>query len=117
QTPFSEEYLQLDRWTMLLEDEKNHQFEPSRIVEHPGGKESALRGASSEDEPANLLRGRLLGWSGVIKDVELYFPLHRVSGEPLVSSATKSLKFVVVQSSNPSVRAEGTWEFSNFGRQ
>lgn len=114
QTSFSEEYLQLGRWTLFLEDENKHQVEPTHIVEHPGGRESAIRSTSSGEERGSPLGGRALGWSAVTKDVELYLPLYRVGGEALVSNTTKSLKFVVVQSTNPSVRAEGTWDLSKF---
>ncbi len=113
QTPLSEEYLKLDRWTIFLEDEQKHQFDPIRVVEHPRERGVARRQPTSEDETGNLLSERLQERFLVAKDVEFYFPKYHIQGEPVVGSEMRRLKLVVVQSSNPNVRAEGTWDLSN----
>jgi hypothetical protein len=116
-TALSEEYLKLGRWTIFLEGEQRHQFDPARIVEHAraGDLERSLTVTQNESEgfPGARYQGRSL----LTKDVELYFPMSQLTGEPILSPATKTLKLVILQADNPNVRAEGAWDFSTFEKK
>jgi hypothetical protein len=117
QTALSEEYLRLGRWAIFLEDEQKHQFEPVRVVEQPKEKGMERRVVTTETEsdefPGVRFQSRVLH----TKDVELYFPMSQLTGEPILSPATKTLKLVMLQADNPNVRAEGAWDSSTFEKK
>jgi hypothetical protein len=117
QTGLAEDYLRLDRWTIFLEDDQNHQFDPVRVEPHPVQSASERRLAMTQNERDGFPGGRSQVPSVIRRDVELYFPKYQLSGEQILTRATKSLKFVMLQSDNPSVKAEGVWDFSTFEKK
>jgi hypothetical protein len=114
QTALAEEYLNLDRWAIFLEDEEKHQFEPVRVVEQPRERGVERRVVPTQAGSDEFPEGRFQGRFTRAKDVELYFPMSRLAGEPILSPAAKALKLVMLQADNPNVRAEGAWDPSTF---
>jgi hypothetical protein len=117
QTGLAEDYLRLDRWTIFLEDDQNHQFDPVRVEPQPVQSASERRLATSQNERDGFPEGRFQGQSLIRRDVELFFPRYQLTGEPILTPATKNLKFVMLQSDGPSVKAEGVWEVSTFEKK
>lgn len=110
ETTLSEEYLKLSRWAIFLEDEKRHQFEPVRVVEQPKERGMERRAVTTQRESGDFSGTRFQGRFLITKDIELFFPVSRLTGEPILSPAAKALKLVMLQTDNPSVRAEGAWD-------
>jgi len=111
-TPFSDEYLKLDRWTFFLETESGQQIEPAKIVEHGISRQEfnveeqpadTTTTSMTEPEP-NLVRRRFPN-----KIVEFYFPLTNFDGVPLLSKQFKELKFGVVNTKKLEDKIEGAW--------
>jgi hypothetical protein len=117
QTGLAEDYLRLDRWTIFLQDDQGHQFDPGRLEPHPVQSASEGRLAMSQNESYGFPGGRFQVPSVTRRDVELYFPKYQLTGEPILTPTTKSLKFVILQSDNPNVKAEGVWDFSTFEKK
>jgi hypothetical protein len=117
QTGLAEDYLRLDRWTIFLEDDQGHQFDALRVEPHPVQSATERRLAVTRNERDGFPGGRFQVPSLMRRDVELYFPKYQFSGHPVLSPATKSLKFVMLQSDNPNVKAEGVWDFSTFEKK
>jgi hypothetical protein len=108
-TSSTEEFLQLDRWTMYLENEDGAQSEPGRIVEHPARREQAqqasedIRGSGREPSTST---------ANAVKEVELYFrQLPSRSANATVPPA-RILRFVMLEARNPLIRAEASWQIS-----
>jgi hypothetical protein len=66
----------------------------------------------TQNEGEGLLGERFQGRFLLTKDVELYFPMYQLTGEPILKPAAKTLKLVVLQSDDANVRAEGGWDVS-----
>jgi hypothetical protein len=115
QTGLAEDYLRLDRWTIFLEDGQRHQFDPVRVEPHPVESVSERRLAMNEDKGFPV--GRFQVPSLIRRDVELHFAKYQVTAEPILTPTTKSLKFVMLQSDDPSVKAEGVWDVSTFEKK
>jgi hypothetical protein len=111
QTTLSEEYLKLGRWTIFLEDEQRHQFDPVRVEEHPVESGMERRLPMTQDGSEGFPEARFLGQPLIRRDLELYFPKYQLTGEPILSAKTTTLKLVFLQADDTSVRAEGTWDF------
>jgi len=111
-TALSEEYLKLDRWTLFLEDEQRHQFDPVRVAEHPGAGNRERGHTVTQDEGEGFPGAPFQNRSSLRKDVELYFPMYELAGEPILNPASKTLKLVMLQSDDTNVRAEGEWDVS-----
>lgn len=94
-TPYSNEYLKLNRWTFFLETESGQQIEPVKVV--------------SGDSLNIAQRGRGFRSRMPSQNVEFYFPLTDHDGKPLLSPQNGSLKFAVVSVENKDKRAEGEW--------
>lgn len=114
QTSYTDDFLKLERWIIFLEDETKQQFEPMRVVEHPMQKRPPPDAAADRAGRNSLVYPGELTWPLTTKAVELYFPKKRYDGAPLLSATTKTLKLVVLEPKNTSVRAEGSWDFSSF---
>ncbi len=106
-TSSTPEFLNLDRWTIFIENDEGRDFEPGRIVEHPLRRGPSARipaesgGLSRESEESP--------WSQVSKDIECYFPLSHF-GDALIGKTTQKLRFVFLDSKHPRVRAEADWD-------
>ncbi|GAB4379580.1 MAG: hypothetical protein Kow0042_29120 [Calditrichia bacterium] len=111
-TPFSEEYLKLDRWTFFLETESGQQLEPEKVIEHPQSPNRFVTGGMADSTverfPSSPFSRRPLP----VKIVEFYFPLTDYDGIPLLTETAKKLKFGVVNSRKMEDRAEGIWDLN-----
>lgn len=108
ETSATEEFLTLDRWTMFLENEEGRQFEPARIRELPIQRQR--RQSAEPDEPRAQERD-LSGFAATArKEVELYF--RQIPGESRnpAGAALRTLRFIMFETKNPVVRAEGAWQ-------
>jgi hypothetical protein len=114
-TPFAENYLKPDRWTIFLEDKEKHQIEPDRIVEHPAEKTPSPTGGERAQNREGIDSQTMRQGSMPARSLELFFPLFEFGAQ------VDRLKLVVVDTSDPNVRAEGTWDLSKLqtrkGRQ
>jgi hypothetical protein len=117
QTRLAEDYLRLDRWTIFLEDDQRRQFDPVQVKPHPIQSASERRLAATQTERDGFPGGGFQVPAVIRRDVDLYFPKHQLTGEPILMPATKSLKFVILQSDNPNVKAEGVWDVSTFEKK
>jgi hypothetical protein len=114
QTGLAEDYLRLDRWTVFLEDDQKHQFDPIRVEAHPVQSAAERRLAMARDERGGFPEGRFQVPSLISREVEFHFPKYQLTGEPILTPSTKGLKFVMLQSDNLNVKAEGVWDVSSF---
>ena len=106
-TFWAELHLDLDRYTIFIEDDAINQYEPVRILD-----ESRPRRQVGADRPSQLgTRGRDLGWEIHQKTLMLCFPKSDPVGNPVLSSDTKFLKLIFLRSEDDRTRAEGTWVF------
>jgi hypothetical protein len=117
QTRLAEDYLRLDRWTVFLQDDQGHQFDPVRVEAHPVQSTTERRLAMTQNERDGFPGGRFQVPAVIRREVELYFPRYQLTGDPILTPATNSLKFVMLQSDNPNVKAEGVWDFSTFEKK
>ena len=106
-TSATEDYLKLDRWTLILENEDGRQFEPGRIVEHP-----IKRQASGTNEEGGPGRENPAFGASVGKAVQLYFPGIPAPSRAQEGSATHTLRIAMLDVKNPALRAEGSWQIS-----
>jgi len=108
QTTATEDFLQLDRWTIFLENEGGQQVEPGHVVEHSLQRQRSqfvFSGAPVGDDTQE--DGGM--WAPVTKQVELYFPRLLVAETHYGNEAHQGLRFVLFDVKNPNVRAEGVW--------
>jgi hypothetical protein len=112
QTVSTEDYLKIERWTMYLENEAGNQFEPSRIVEHPVQHQGRLTTFAAEGPGSELAAALPGSWPRVEKQVELYFPRIPIGGTHSPGNASSLLRFTILESKNPNVRAGGVWQVS-----
>jgi hypothetical protein len=84
-TPFSDEYLKLDRWTFFLETQSGEQLEPAKTVEQNIQRRSFASGlpadSTAENFPASAFRRR----SYPFKIVQFYFPVKDYHGVSVLS--------------------------------
>ena len=109
-TPFSDEYLKLDRWTFFLETEAGQQLEPKKIVEQkllPAIRAAELSPDTTLESIPSPFPSRHR--SRPFKIVEFYFPLNDYDSIPLLGGKTKSLKFGVVNAANLEDKSSGSW--------
>jgi hypothetical protein len=108
QTKMAENYLNLNRWTIFIEDDAGNQNAPAKIVEMPGS--SQIMEGMMEDPvqkrsiPFDLTRHR--------KTVFLYFPRKDYYGNPVLHKNLKALKLVFLLEKGGSGRGEGNWIFN-----
>jgi len=113
QTTSTAEFLDLRRWTIFIENDDGKQFEPARIVEHPieqsnrkfyppGNRNRTGSPSVSDMRFSNLIK----------KNVELYFPIRRFD-DILFTAQTTHLKFVILDTEHPLVRAESAWTLAS----
>ena len=112
-TTSTEDFLQLDKWTIYLENDQGRQLEPGRIVASPIMKDQsfALSSRGGVDQARGPRQGSEL-WTPSVRDVELYFPLQRKGEEAFLNPGDRNLKFIMLENTNPAVRAEGMWLLS-----
>jgi hypothetical protein len=108
QTTEAENYLDLSRWTIFLEDDQGNQIGLSKISENPlSSTHFSNRINSPEFE-----RPFFMDFSYHAKNVLLYFPRIDYYGNPSIHEDVKYLKIVFLLDVGGHARAEGSWLFS-----
>lgn len=116
-TPFSDQYLKLDRWTFFLQTESGEQLEPEKMVEQEVPRRNFSPGLPA-DSIYNSSLGTPFGSRSLpYKIVEFYFSLKGYHGVPLLSPEVKKLKFVVVRRDRKEDRAENAWNLVELRRK
>jgi hypothetical protein len=109
-TPFSDEYLKLDRWTFFLETEAGQQLEPKKMVEQkllPAIRARELSPDTTLESIPSPFPSRHR--SRPFKIVEFYFPLNDYDSIPLLGGKFKTLKFGVVNAANLEDKSSESW--------
>jgi hypothetical protein len=107
QTTWAELHLDLDRWTIFIEDDAINRYEPVQILEE---SQSAYRMAERGLPGLKPGKGRR-GWEVRQKSLMLCFPKRDFYGSPILSEEVKFLKLVFQLSEDEMTRVEGTWVF------
>lgn len=102
-TSYSKDLLNLDKWSIFLEDDKGNQYDPKNIVEYP---EKDLPKVDTPNRRSSTERNNT--WQMSSKILQLYFPKKRFDGSLLISPDVKSIKLVMFNWSN-NARYEGKW--------
>jgi hypothetical protein len=112
-TPFSEGYLNLNRWTFFLETESGHQLEPEKVIEQKVLPRMRMTEFSPdttrENIPSPFPRNRR---SAPFKIVQFYFPLKDYDSIPLLGGKYNTLKFGAVNVANLEDKAEASWDLN-----
>jgi len=108
QTSWTEIYLDLNRWTIFLEDNKGNQHEPEKI------SEQSIPTLDTDNTFINPPIGQLNAFPFQFhqKQIFLYFPRNDSYGQPIIHKGIEYLKIVFIQEEGFPARAEGTWAFS-----
>lgn len=113
QTTFTSEFLNLRRWTIFLENEEGKQFEPSRILEYPIEQSNRkFYPPGDRNKSGSPLVPDFRFTNLIKKNVELYFPVRRFD-DSLFTANTTHLKFVILDTEHPLVRAESSWTLTS----
>lgn len=102
ETMMTEDYLKLDRWLFFLEDEQGRQVDPLRVAEHPL-QTPPLRPFDNQPDGREMTEPPLRSK----KVIELYFAKTPQYGKPYLQPDAKTVKLVMLEEKNPSVRAQG----------
>ena len=106
-TSLAENYLDMSRWTIFLEDDERNQNIPAKIADKPV---STRRFEGLMDEP-RLKRSMYVDFSQHKKNIVLYFPKNDYYGKPIIHENLKYLKLVFMTDVGGQAQAEGTWHF------
>jgi hypothetical protein len=104
-TGMAEDYLNLDRWTVFIEDDAINQYEPVQILEEP---QSAHRTAEHWLPGFQPGHGRRR-WEVHQKSLMLFFPNRDFYQNPVLSHRVKFLKLVFQLNEDEKTKAEGIW--------
>ena len=107
QTAMAENYLDLDRWSVFIEDDEGSQNIPARITEL---QVSSQVMAGSVDDPV-MKRPMPVDWTRRRKTVLFYFPRKDYYGKPVLHDGMKTLTLVFLLEKGGSGRGQGTWVF------
>jgi hypothetical protein len=109
QTSSAENYLDLRRYTIYIEDDQHNKVEPAKIVER-SIVNSSQPGFTYEPGRRQELTG-FTGWMQHQKTVLLYFPKRDIYEKPILAANIKELKIVFILDERGSGRVEGKWVF------
>ena len=107
QTTMAENYLDLDRWSIFIEDDTGSQNIPARITELQGS--SQVMSGSVEDPFRK--RPMPVEWTRHQKTVLFLFPREDYYGKPVLHDGMKTLTLVFLLEKGGSGRGQGTWVF------
>jgi hypothetical protein len=106
-TRFADNYLNLDRWIIYVEDDADNRFEPVRIMhELPSYRHTVM-----EKPLAFQAEAGLWGRETHSKRVMLCFPKSDFYGNPVRSKRVQFLKLIFQLIDDKSAKAEGKWMF------
>jgi len=109
QTSWAELHLNLDRWTIFIEDHAGNQYEPVQILEGSPPARQTITDMFPDFQP----KLRLRAWEFHQKTIMLCFPKFDFYKNPVLSDEIQSLKLIFQLSEDQKTRAEGIWEFSD----
>lgn len=103
----AELYLDLNRWTIFIQDDAGNRYEPLRILEEAQSFSPRVTDRFPEFQPEQ--KGP--EWKIHQKNVMLCFPKRDFYNNPILSERVRFLKLVFQQSEDEKTRAEGMWVF------
>ena len=106
-TTWAKLHLDLDRWTIFIEDDALNQYEPVKVFERPQPTRQTVMDTFPEFEP----KRRLPRWEIHQKSLMLCFPKRDFYQNPVLSPKLKFLKLVFQLNDDEKTRAEGVWVF------
>jgi hypothetical protein len=109
QTSWAELHLDLDRWTIFIEDDTGNQYEPVQILEEP----PPIRQTMTDMFPDFLPRQGRRAWEFHQKTIMFCFPKFDFYQNSIISDEVQFLKLVFQLSGDPQTRAEGVWMFND----
>jgi hypothetical protein len=109
-TSATEDFLELGRWTIFLEDESGKQIEPSRFVEHPVQRQGGR--VAEQEERRGDGRGSPVFAATVKKEVELYFHQPPPGSRNGNGESPRTLRLIMFETKNPLARVEGAWQIA-----
>jgi hypothetical protein len=107
QTSWAENYLDLKRYTIFIEDDQQNKLEPARIVEQPVITYTRPVMMPGRDHR----RSGYTEWAQHQKTVFLYFLRKDFYGKPVLRAGIKELKIVFILEEGGSGRVDGKWIF------
>jgi hypothetical protein len=111
-TTAAENFLDLSRYTIYLEDDRGNQVMPAEIEEMPV---STTHMEGTVGNPSDRRRSFYMNVTNRMKTVFLYFPRNDYYGNPTIYDGIEYLKLVFLLDVGKSTRAEGTWVFREGG--
>lgn len=109
ETSAAENYLDLSRYTIFLQDDRGNQLDPVRIVEKPLST-THFEGTMNE---ASSRRPFFIDMTNHMKNAFLYFPRYDYYGNPTIHEDLEYLKLVFLLDVGGSARGEGIWIFNS----
>ncbi|MBN2104728.1 hypothetical protein JW835_11870 [bacterium] len=109
QTRMADNYLDLDRWTIFIEDDTVNQNVPKKIVKL--ARSSVI--TQEMMEVPNQKQQTPFEWTHHRKTVLLYFSRKDYYGKPVLHDDLKTLKLVFLLEKGGTGRAEGSWIFKS----
>lgn len=106
-TPYSEDLLDMDKWSIFLEDEKGSRFDPLEVRGYKLPERQLKPQISRSSEP-----GMGKYWEVTSKILQLYFPDKKFDGSPMITKNGR-LRLVLFNWSN-NARYAGEWEMAKF---
>ena len=111
QTTWIENYLDLSRWTIFIEDDQENQIEPIRVKEQTN-QMVTMDKIAQEKFPGTKSK-RINYFAPMIhqKQVFLYLPQFDIYGNPTIYEKMNFLKLVFLLEDGGEGRIEGMWKF------
>jgi hypothetical protein len=106
-TPWTELFLDLNRWIIFIEDDAGNRYEPVQILEQ--SQPTPQKG--SDSLPSFQPEQKRWGWEVHQKSLMLCFPKRDFYKNPVISEKTQFLKLVFQLNEDEKTRAEGIWVF------
>ena len=107
-TTAAENYLDLSRYTIYLEDDRGNQVMPAEVEEMPV---STTHMEGTMGNPSDKRRSFYMNVTNRMKNVFFYFPRKDFYGNPTIRDDMEYIKLVFLLDVDGSGRAEGTWVF------
>ena len=108
QTSWTDLLLDLNRWTIFLEDDQGNQYEPKKIIERNLPISFA---ENNYTEPvSNIVM--IHPFNTHQKQIYIYFPRNDHYGQSIIHKKVNYLKIIFLQEKSGYARAEGIWIFN-----
>ena len=111
-TTAAENYLDLSRYTIYLEDDRGNQVMPAEIEEMPV---ATTHMEGTVGDPSDRRRSFYMNVTNRMKNVFLYFPRNDYYGNPTIYDGIEYLRIVFLLDVGGAAKTEGTWVFREGG--